>query len=321
MGETDRLTHVRLAGGVVAYRDERWLPDAIGSLKSQQLPPGVEWSGIWLVVSPGGDRTVEVARELARSDPTIRLILEPMRRGKSAALTEILGRAQGDLLVLLNGDARAEEGAVAALCLEAPKGGGAFAVTGRPVPSSLPPGLLGAALDLMWSLLHELHLRVLRYQSTGTHVSDELLLLPLDNLPPLRAGIVNDGAFIGGWVSAHGGKLRYAVDARVAIVVPDTWRDHIQQRRRIVLGHRQVAHEGGRPPTTIGTWAVANPRRAWRMLRQLESGRKDGWLALLALVAAEIAANLLARWDILRGQGEPSTWKRIGGVPVAGGSA
>ena len=104
-----------LAGGVVAYNEERTIRAALLSLLDQELPPGVAWNTIWVVASGCTDRTVEEAGLVAARDPRVRLVVEPVRTGKATAVTEVLRRAQGDAVVLLNADARAMPGAVAAL--------------------------------------------------------------------------------------------------------------------------------------------------------------------------------------------------------------
>ena len=92
-----------------------------------------EWTGFWVVAGGNTSRTLDVAREWEARDPRIRVIEEPTRRGKSAALAEICAVAQGDLLVLLNGDARARPGAVSAMIEAARDAEAPFGVMARPV--------------------------------------------------------------------------------------------------------------------------------------------------------------------------------------------
>ncbi|HKS59869.1 MAG TPA: glycosyltransferase family 2 protein, partial [Thermoplasmata archaeon] len=175
---------VRIAGGVVAFQDEGRLAGSVRSLLRQNLPPGVEWTDVWVVVSPSTDRTLEVANSLAAEDPRVKVVLEAQRRGKSAALAEVLQRATGDYLVLLNGDARALPGAVSALLRAAPTLPGPFAVMGRPTPMRLDHSPLDSAVELLWDVHHAFHQHLIQ-NGRSTHLSDELLLIPLAYPPPL----------------------------------------------------------------------------------------------------------------------------------------
>src|SRR5262249_48613271 len=106
---------IALAGGVVAYNDAPRLEGAVRSLLDQGLPDGVSWSGIWLAISPSSEGPEAVAGRLAGEDPRVHVIAESERRGKSAALAAILSCAGPGPVVLLNGDAAAEPGAIAAM--------------------------------------------------------------------------------------------------------------------------------------------------------------------------------------------------------------
>jgi hypothetical protein len=286
----------QLTGGVVAYNEERRIAAAVGSLLNQELPAGARWGTIWVVASGCTDGTVEVARALAAQHPEVRVLVQPERRGKASALREIFRIARGDFLVLLNADAVARPGAVAALLRTASGMEVPFAVMGRPDPAELPPKGWGTGIQLLWNLHHRLHAELITTEK-GSHLSDELLLLPVSNLPTLPEDIVNDGAFIGAWLRSHGGRLAYAVDARVAIEVPWSFADHLRQRRRIHAGHRQVSELVGVPPTTMGQYLTQRPGRALALLAAEVRDTPGGRLALAWLLTGEVAAAAAAVWD------------------------
>ncbi len=313
---------VRLSAGVVAYNDADRLASAVHSLLGQRLPPRLEWNDLWLIVSPSEDRTVEVARRIAQEDPRIRLVEEPSRRGKSAALGEAMARAEGDYLVMLNGDARALPGSVPALVRAVPVNGGPFAIMAHPVPATEGTSPLDQAVQLMWALHHRFHDRVLG-QGSGTHLSDEMMLLPVAELPPLPPGIITDGAYIGSWLASNGGTLGYARDALVSVTVPASLREHLLQRRRIHRGHRQVARLTGGAPTTLQRWGLSHPREAAELFLSEARHRGHEIASVLALLSIEGLASLLALTDEVFGRREPVAWERIRGRPwegVASGS-
>ncbi|MDE1820480.1 MAG: glycosyltransferase [Euryarchaeota archaeon] len=300
----------RLVGGVVAHNEEGHIGRSLRSLLSQTLPSGIAWDTIWVVASGCTDRTVEEAQEVAASDPRIKVLVEPDRRGKAAALAEVLARADGRWLVLLNGDAYAELGAVAAL-LESSRGlSPPFGVMGRPCVPKEVSGLLGKSLTCLWELHDKLHRRLLG-SGRGTHLSDELLLLSTDPRPPLRAGVINDGAFVGAWLTQAGGKLVYASEARVKLEVPGSWGGLVRQRRRIHVGHVQVRERTGVSPTTIGELSKRHPGEAVALVLEVVRDTPGSTVAMLALLVGEVVATGLATVDRWIPGRDHVRWERV----------
>lgn len=287
--------HRQLVAGVPAYSTalDR---EAVRSLLSQGLPAGTEWSRIWIVVSGCTDDTAEVADEVAIEDSRVRVIRQATREGKASALREVFARAEGDLLILLNGDATAQPGSVVELLRAAEKASGPFAVMGRPIPGPERSTGIGLAIQILWDLHHRLHESALRDRG-GNHLSDELWLVPIPVSTSIPAGIVNDGAYLGAWLYRHGGSIIYASDARVLLEIPRTPSEHLRQRRRIHWGHRQVEDILGVAPTTWTSYAKRHPAEALSAL--LGSARDHPgsvpWIGFLILI--EIEAMVLAGWD------------------------
>jgi glycosyltransferase involved in cell wall biosynthesis len=300
----------RLVGGIVAFNDEPTIEPAIRSLLDQSLPTGWQWARIWVIASGCTDRTVAIVRRMTDEDPRVSLVDHPAREGKAAALAEILERAEGDLLVLLNGDARADPFAVAHLVKRASREMGPFAVMGRPFPERGPNRSFSRGLEFFWEVHHRVHEFYLG-RGDGTHLSDELLLLPLAHRPPLARGIVNDGAFVAAWLRGIGGRPLYSPDALVRIDPPRGHIDHIRQRRRIRYGHRQIVQLTGIGSTTVGRLIRENPRAAWELLRVAYRCRKPGLAAALQIGFAEVLAAALAGWDRARPSRDYALWTRV----------
>jgi glycosyltransferase involved in cell wall biosynthesis len=308
MSETARPT--RLVGGIVAYRDGDRVGAAIRSLLAQELPEGAHWAKIWVVISPDGLGTLAAARRVESEDSRVEVLEEEHRRGKSAALAEILRRAEGDLLVLLNGDALAEPGAVNALLLSTRDAPRVFGIMARPIP---PPGdgrILATALGLLWGLHDRFHAELARQGRAG-HLSDELFALPISSLPPFRPGIITDGAFAAAWIRSQGGELRYARTARVRLSLPARFRDHIEQRRRIHVGHWDVAFESGVEPTTLAAMFRSDPALVIRLIREELPAHPHPVRSFLTLLVAEMLSVALARWDIARRRKGYAVWPRV----------
>ncbi len=299
-----------LCGGVVAHNEERNIERALDSLLSQGLPNGWAWGTIWVVASGCTDATVAIAQRVAACEPRLRLIVEPERGGKARALGEILRRATGDALVLLNSDACAAPGSVMALLWSAENQRPPFAVMGRPLPAPDRPGAVGRMVRLLWNIHDEFHREVLE-RGQGTHLSDELWLLSLPMAPRIPESIINDGSYVGAWLTQHQGRKLYAPQALVETEPPTSFRDHLTQRRRILVGHRQVARIVGVAPSTLPGYALAHPRDALGVLRRALRQGHHALRDLGLLVVGEMVASLLAAWDAVPPQRDHVRWQRI----------
>lgn len=299
-----------LAGGVVAYNEEPTIGPAIRSLLAQELPPGASWSRIWVVTSGCTDRTGEMARRVAEEDARVSVVEEPERTGKSHALREVFRRARGTAVVLLNGDARAEPGAVQELIRTAQGLPKPYAVMAQPVVGPEARSRWSGPIRSMWQLHHDFH-RQLQLEGGGAHLSDELLLLSLDPLPPLPEGIINEGSYLAVWLAQRDYPRRYAPRARVTVGVASNLRDHLRQRRRINVGDRQVATTLGMAPSTLFSYALRQPGTALGLVRRSLDLRPTGLVRFASLATAELAARALAGWDRILPTKDHVRWDRI----------
>lgn len=303
-----------IAGGITAHNDERHIERSIHSLLSQELPPNTAWGRIWVVASGCTDRTVEFARSVEAEEPRVGVVVERERRGKAAAIQEILRRAEGESLVLLNSDAVAAPGSVASLLVKAEGKPRPYAVMARPtVPATGSRGWTGT-MRWMWDLHHEIHQEMLS-DGRGAHLSDELLLVSLPAVPWIEEGVINDGSYCAVWLREHAGGCWYAPEAQVAIDIPRTRVDHLRQRRRIHVGNAQVAARLGKAPTTALRFFLQDPPRAVRALRRA-LGQEQGTHHMLRIAVWEVVSHALATWDRLPPRRDHVLWSRIGTRPA-----
>ncbi len=300
----------RISGGMATFNDAPTIRGAVASLLGQELPDGVSWEHLWIVASASSDGTVEILRELSARDSRIRVLTEPERKGKVSALNLIFRQAAGDYLALLNADDCAEPGALRALLSEAAGAAGPVAVMGRPLPGPKAPSAVRDIIGLLWELHHCFHEELVLH-GQAAHLSDNLLLLSRSCLQPLPEDVINDGAYLGVRLRELGGELRYAPCAKVVLSVPTSLADHLSQRRRIHVGHRQVAKKLRRAPTTFQRAAVTDPRQAFRILRKALSESAHPVRALLGLSVLEALARLLVLWDLLPPEHDHVRWVRI----------
>src|SRR5205807_4438861 len=98
--------------GICAYNEAQHIGPLIDSLQGQTLPPDFVLTEILVVASGCTDGTDRIIEERAKIERRLTLIRESERRGKSSAINQILSRYGGDILVLVNADARLLPGAL-----------------------------------------------------------------------------------------------------------------------------------------------------------------------------------------------------------------
>ncbi|MGA7923167.1 MAG: glycosyltransferase [Thermoplasmata archaeon] len=301
-----------LTGGIVAHNEERNIAEAVRSLQDQCLPVGTQWGNMWVVASGCRDRTVEIAQRIAAADSRVHVVIEDQREGKAHALTEVLRRAEGDFLVLLNADAVAAPYAVSEMLRTSRGHARPLAVMGRPAVTTEMHGRLAEALRLQWALHDELHREILE-SGEGTHLSDELLLLSLPGVPSIPDGIINDGSYIGAWLTQQGGARLYAPGAVATIQTASRVADHLRQRRRIRVGHVQSHRETGIAPvpTSFPRYFLDRPTAAMCLLRRAMKQSHATWSQFAALAVGELTALGLAAWDRVPPRRDYVRWQRI----------
>jgi poly-beta-1,6-N-acetyl-D-glucosamine synthase len=302
-----------ITGGIVAFNEEARIERAIRSLLDQELPAGCAWTEIRVLASGCTDRTGEVVRTAFADEPLVRLEEEPYRAGKAAALAKLFRRVTDPWFVLLDGDCRAEDGAVAAMLAVAegtPRR--SVAVGARHVPPELPGGF-GAAIGLAWEILNE-RAAASRPNEQGQVLLDNLVLLSTDPLPNVGAGVINEARILEAEVLRAGGSVRFAADARVAIAVPGGYRDLVAFRRRVLNGHRQLAAGLGLAPTLVGPELTRHPGRSIGTVLAAARRRRSGLDGLAGLAAAETTAQLCSRIDGRSRFDADARWIR--GVPA-----
>lgn len=304
-----------LCAGIVAHNEGDRIAAAIRSLLDSELPEATQWGSVWVVASGCVDGTVEVAQRIAEQDPRVRVLAEPERQGKSAAVHTILALAQGAPTILLNGDARARPDAVRKLWASVRDQRAPAAAMARPIPTAYPPGTLGVTLQVLWSLHHRHFLELARNGDLPL-LSDELLLVR--GCPPeaLPRGIINDGAHLAAWISQRGGALQYVPEALVEITLPRSWGDHLRQRSRIHAGHAQIRARWGASPATFLARSVHHPGEGCRLLRACAREDTKSRTALPALLAGETVALGMAALHRVMGR-TPVLWARASGFPPA----
>jgi biofilm PGA synthesis N-glycosyltransferase PgaC len=271
---------LRCSVGVTAYNEEANIGSLLGGLLSQQLHQ-VAITEIIVVASGCTDHTVAIVRAFAEREPRIRLIVQPTRQGKTAAINLFLASAKEDLCVLESGDTLPNEHAVENLVrmFADPTVG----MTGaHKLPVNAPDHMVALFTHLRLRLEHQLCLDIPRL---GEMIAFRKVF---DCIPP---DVAMDEAFVESLVIQRGMSVRYAPDAIVYNTGPDDIGDFIKQRRRNHAGHLYLRAKYG-----YAVSSMQNSRVGLIALKEVWGAvQLVGVLALLA--ALEVWSRLLGWWD------------------------
>jgi poly-beta-1,6-N-acetyl-D-glucosamine synthase len=215
--------------GIMAFNEEANIGRLLRALARQRLD-GFRIDEIIVVASGCTDATERIVREQAREDARIRLVTQLRREGKAAAVNLFLAQARGDLIVLESADTLPLPDTVQRLL--APFSDPAVGMTGaRPRPLDRMNTFMGYASHFLWWMHHTLALDAPK----------------LGEMVAFRRGVTAipedtavDEAAIEVQVSRTGRRIQYAHAAVVRNKGPETIRDYLVQRRRIVAGHSHL---------------------------------------------------------------------------------
>lgn len=281
------------------------------SLLGQDLQDGFRVAEILVVASGCTDGTDGIVQSFSSTHPHVRLIREPIRTGKASALNLILGRYDGDILVIVNGDACPCPGALRSLLTAFREDSALQVACGCPVPEGDRGGLPGIVQEFLWGI-HNRTLQTLSDLKAANHCCDELMALRrgfVDSFPP---DLINDGAYLGVLAAVSGQTVRFCRDARVHVHTPRSMHGLVEQRRRILRGHRQVRHILRRSPSTLEKLTRRNPALAVRIL--IEEIRDHPFalpVLLLMALPLELMSATLAASDEVRRPGYAHVWPKV----------
>jgi len=219
--------------GLTTYNEEETISRVLDILLDES--PG---SSEILVVAGGEDRTVDIVKSYTERFPRIKPLWEEERKGKPAALNQILENASGRIVVLTDGDVFPQRGALRRL-IDVFDEEAVGASCGRVVPTNDRGSMLG-----FWA--HFLYDRADRQRRRDS--LDGSLYHLTGYLCALRAGIIDsipedllaDDAVIGLLIKEKGYVLRYVPESVVRVTFPGSIGDFLRQKRRTLAGFLQI---------------------------------------------------------------------------------
>lgn len=278
---TDKIT---CSVGITAHNEEANIGRLLEAMLNQHLDE-VEVSEIIVVASGCTDNTCEIVREFEARDPRIKLVTQDTREGKVSAVNLFLEHAQEEICILESGDTLPGEGSVESLArmFRDPQVG----MTGaHKVPVNVPDHVIGYLSHLRLTMEHSLCLEIPRL---GEMIAFRKVF---DRIPP---DVAMDEAFVEALMIKRGLQVRYAPDAMVYNMGPETFSDFVRQRRRNYAGHLHLKHKYGYRVSSLDNLRVARLglSEAWaavtRTLRLL--------YVLTALAAIEVYSRILGSYD------------------------
>lgn len=282
-----------VALGIMVHNEARNLEGLLSRL-SRASCPGHRVDPIVVISSGSTDGSGEIARAWARRDARIRVIEEPARRGKAAAINrflEVLPERTG-LCVLISGDVLPEDDALAHLL--APFAHPSVGMTGaRPRPTNPERGLLNRVVHFQWSVHHRV---ACRRPKLGELVAFRAVL---ERIPPESAV---DEATLEALLVRRGYRLVYVPAARVHNRGPDNVREYLEQRRRIWVGHLWLWRRTGYRVSTFG------PSDLWRPLAEELLSRPGRIPSAVVAGGLELVARVQGTRQHLFGGEDARAW-------------
>jgi biofilm PGA synthesis N-glycosyltransferase PgaC len=271
---------IKCSVGITAYNEEANIGRLLQAMIDQRLTE-VEITEIIVVASGCTDRTEEIVQQYVEKDPRIRIYVQEKREGKTSAINVFLARAKEKICVLESGDTLPREDTVDKMVrmFRDP----AVGMTGaQKVAVNTPDHIVGVLSHLRLQMEHQLCLEIPRL---GELIAFRKVF---DQMPP---DVAMDEAFVEALIIRRGMQVRYAPDAVVYNMGPETVSDFVRQRRRNYAGHLYLRDKYGYKVSSLQNIRVLRIalEEVWGAVRLVAT------LGILALL--ETYSRILGAWD------------------------
>jgi len=271
---------IRCSVGITAYNEEANIGRLLQAIGRQRLYD-VEITEIIVVASGCTDRTEEIVREQMDADPRIQLYVQEQREGKTSAINVFLAHAKEKICVLESGDTLPSEETIGRMVsmFRDP----AVGMTGaQKVAVNTPDHIVGVLSHLRLRMEHQLCLEIPRL---GELIAFRKVF---DRLP---SDVAMDEAFVEALIIRRGMQVRYAPEALVYSMGPETVSDFVKQRRRNYAGHLYLKDKYGYKVSSLENTRVARLalEEVWGAVRLVYT------LGVLAIL--ELYSRALGWWD------------------------
>jgi cellulose synthase/poly-beta-1,6-N-acetylglucosamine synthase-like glycosyltransferase len=271
---------IKCSIGITAHNEEANIAQILRAMLTQRLH-AVEITDIIVVASGCTDRTIEIVQDFMAQEPRIQLHIQEKREGKTSAINIFLSHAREAVCVLESGDTVPHEDAIENMVRMFADP--AVGMTGaHKVPVNTPDHIVGFLSHLRLKMEHQLCLEIPRL---GELIAFRKVF---DIIPP---DVAMDEAFVEALVIRRGLQVRYAPDAVVFNMGPETVQDFIRQRRRNHAGHLHL-----RAKYNYEVSSMDLPRLLQLALDEIWGALRLIWI-LFVLAVLEGYARMLGWWD------------------------
>src|ERR1700736_3627915 len=228
-----------IAIGVMAFNEEGNIARLLDSILSQTAIDTI--NRVVVIASGCTDSTCAIVQRYAAAHPMIQLVAEPARGGRVRAITTFFSLAPEPILLVSSADLIYEPQTVEALT--APLSDPAVGMVGsHPMPLNSSADFIGFTVQLLWQLHHEVSLR---NPKMGELIAFRNVFRGLNPDTPADEVQIEHG------VRSVGYEIRYAPDAIVHNLGPETLSDFIAQRTRWIALNMRIQRKHRLPVSTL----------------------------------------------------------------------
>jgi biofilm PGA synthesis N-glycosyltransferase PgaC len=271
---------IKCSVGITAYNEEANIGRLLEAMINQRLFE-VAITEIIVVASGCTDRTEEIVRDYMTKDPRIQLQVQARREGKTSAINVFLAHAQERICILESGDTLPREDTIEKM-VRMFRDPGVGMTGAQKVAVNTPDHIVGVLSHLRLKMEHQLCLEIPRL---GELIAFRKVF---EQIPP---DVAMDEAFVEALIVRRGMQVRYAPDAVVYSMGPETVSDFVKQRRRNYAGHLYLKDKYGYQVSSLQNVRVLRLalEEVWGAIRLLAT------LGILAVL--ESYSRLLGVWD------------------------
>lgn len=226
--------------GAPTYNEAKNIGKFFEAVQNQSLPNYFVLKELIVIASGCTDDTVNIIKKHQHKDKRIRLITQPKREGKVAAVNILLREAKTKLFILQSTDTIPAKTCYKYLLAELIKPEVGL-TAGKIVPKDDPNTFCGFANHFRWKLHHDINLKYPERPKVGELIAFKKIF---ERIPPRT---VVDEASVEPLIHLQGYKIRYIPKAIVYNQGPKTIREYLSRRRSIHAGHhttkRKYAYE------------------------------------------------------------------------------
>lgn len=282
----------KVSVGVFVYNEEKNISRILGALLKQKTKK-VKINEIIVVSSGSTDSTDNIAREIARKNRVIRLVVQKKREGKASAINLFLREARNDIAVIESGDTIPEPDCIEELCspfLENKK----LALTGaRAIPTNNKNTLLGYIIHYWWWM----HNALPRF--------GEMIAFRKSAAPQISDKTAVDEAYIEAMITNQGYEKKQIPSAIVHNHGAETLHDLVKQRKRVYIGHMLLQKEKNYTVQSFNSSRMLSLTLEY--IRQEKSLKGAFYIFIGALI--EIYSRIRGFWELKVQRKNPYIWQ------------